>query len=127
MEREIQTIYLYLIDEDLFPQFNSLDIKPCFHLLGDGDLPSSDVLTCGECNKKFALQQLVTYIQHKATNCNKQMQQSHTKDEDVQMDLVNEDTSNMVEEVCRKETLRYLEPFYSEASWVTKHHRIWSV
>ena len=74
------------------------DLKISFISLGDGDLPSSDVLTCGECNKKFALQQLVTYIQHKATNCNKQMQQGNTKDENMQMDDVIGD-NNGVEEV----------------------------
>ena len=39
---------------------------------GGGDLAGSDLLTCGDCNTKFPLQELVAYIQHKATNCTKQ-------------------------------------------------------
>ena len=40
---------------------------------GGADLQNADVLTCGDCNKKFPIQQLVKYIQHKATDCQKQV------------------------------------------------------
>ena len=48
----ILTLYLYLLPGG-----------------GGGDLTSTDLLTCGECKTKFPLQELVAYIQHKATNC----------------------------------------------------------
>ena len=39
---------------------------------GGGDLASTDLLTCGDCKTKFPLQELVAYIQHKATHCSGQ-------------------------------------------------------
>ena len=39
---------------------------------GGGDIAGTDLLTCGHCKTKFPLQELVAYIQHKATNCTKQ-------------------------------------------------------
>ena len=43
---------------------------------GGGDIAGTDLLTCGDCKTKFPLQELVAYIQHKATNCSGQHQGS---------------------------------------------------
>lgn len=40
---------------------------------GGGDLQSGDLLTCGHCDTKFPITELVSYIQHKATDCQKQV------------------------------------------------------
>ena len=51
---------------------------------GGGDLTSTDLLTCGECKTKFPLQELVAYIQHKATNCSGQAGSELTNGPDME-------------------------------------------
>ncbi|KAL7035711.1 hypothetical protein ACKWTF_008519 [Chironomus riparius] len=39
---------------------------------GEGEQPSHDILTCGSCQKTFALAEIVKFIQHKVLQCNKE-------------------------------------------------------
>lgn len=39
---------------------------------GDGDTGHQDILTCGACQKPFALSDIVRFIQHKIVSCNKE-------------------------------------------------------
>ncbi|XP_058983180.1 B-cell lymphoma/leukemia 11B-like [Musca domestica] len=38
----------------------------------EGDAPAQDILTCGACQKAFALSDIVKFIQHKVLQCNKE-------------------------------------------------------
>ncbi|GLV31229.1 uncharacterized protein CBL_10961 [Carabus blaptoides fortunei] len=39
---------------------------------GDGETGHQDILTCGSCQKPFALSDIVRFIQHKIVSCNKE-------------------------------------------------------